>query len=38
MFINDRINGTSYFYKKRDGTNRSFNVRVFKFHVSKRKI
>lgn len=38
MFTNDKINGTPYFYKKRDGTNRSFNVRVFKFHVSKRKI
>lgn len=37
MFTNDKINGTPYFYKKRDGTNRSFNVRVFKFHVQKEK-
>lgn len=38
MFINDKINGIFYFYKKRDGINCLFNVCVFKFYVLKRKI
>lgn len=44
MFTNDKINGTPYFYKKRDGTNRSFNLRrvflnfMFQKEKSEQKI
>lgn len=38
MFSNDKINGTPHFYKKRDGTNCSFNVRFFlNFMFQKEK-
>lgn len=44
MFTNNKINGKPYFYKKKEGTNRSFNycaiknilkkLMFLKFHVS----